>query len=256
MGIPGEFLQREHLRSRLFGETWRTLIPEVFRDVPRYYDKGNAVASLGSCAPWSSGFATAVHRRLPRGAQLLDVCSGTHDTPLRLLARDPTLRVSTVDRSEHMTAEGQRRARERGFEIDARICDAHTLPFPDASFDCVTLQFASRHLELIPSFTEIYRVLRPGGLFCHNDMLRPATRTIEVPYLAYLQFSVWFTAKLFGSSAESMKCVRYFADAIHHFYRPQEMTELLRGVGFVDIENRNFLTGVMSYHIARKPAEQ
>jgi ubiquinone/menaquinone biosynthesis C-methylase UbiE len=50
-----------------------------------------------------------------------------------------------------------------------------------------------------------------------------------------------------------MKCVRYFADAIHHFYKPREMADLLHGVGFTDVESRSFLTGVMSYHISRKP---
>ncbi len=84
-------------------------------------------------------------------------------------------------------------------------------------------------------------------------MLRPASRIVEIPYLMYLRFSVWFTAKLFGSSAESKKCVGYFASAIHHFYKPTELAALMEGIGFNNLENRDFLTGVMSYHIARKP---
>jgi demethylmenaquinone methyltransferase / 2-methoxy-6-polyprenyl-1,4-benzoquinol methylase len=253
MSISADLLKKEDLRSHLFGETWRTLIPEVFRDVPTYYDKGNAVASLGNCSRWSTTFVTAIHRHLPHGANVLDVCSGTHDIPLRLFAIDPTLEFHTVDGSMHMTAEGQRRARERNLAIHAHVCDAHELPFADNSFDAVTIQFASRHLEIIRAFKEIYRVLKPGGIFCHNDMLRPASRVVEVPYLAYLRFSVWFTAKLFGSSAESMKCVGYFANAIRYFYTPLELAELLKGVGFVGIESRSFLTGIMSYHISRKP---
>ena len=232
MSISEDILKREDLRSHRFGETWRTLIPEVFRDVPTYYDQGNAVASLGTCACWSNIFATAIHRHLPRGAKVLDVCSGTHDIPLRLLALDPTLEIHSVDGSPHMTAEGQRRARERNLTIDAHVCDAHVLPFADNSFDAVTLQFASRHLEIIRAFKEIHRVLKPGGIFCHDDMLRPASRIVEVPYLAYLRFSVWFTAKLFGSSAESKMCVGYFADAIRHFYKPRELDELLNGAWF------------------------
>ena len=152
-----------------------------------------------------------------------------------------------------MTAEGQRRAGERGLTIRAQVGDAHALPFPDETFDAVTLQFASRHLEIIRAFKDIHRVLKPGGIFCHNDMLRPASRIVEEPYLVYLGVSVWSTAKLFGSSPESMKCIGYFANAIHHFYTPGEMTELLEQVGFVDIENRSFLTGVLSHHIAHKP---
>jgi demethylmenaquinone methyltransferase/2-methoxy-6-polyprenyl-1,4-benzoquinol methylase len=253
MSISEEFIKREELRSQMFGDVWRNLIPAVFRDVPTYYDKGNAVASLGTCAWWSNRFARAIHARLPQNAKVLDVCSGTHDIPLKLLTFDPKIEIHTVDGSPHMTQEGQRRAKERNLTIHAQVCDAHVLPFPDNSFDAVTLQFASRHLEIIRAFKEIYRVLKPGGIFCHNDMLRPSSCIIETPYLAYLRFSVWFTAKLFGSSAESIKCVDYFADSIHHFYTPQEMTELLRGIGFVDIENHSFMTGAMSYHISHKP---
>jgi len=253
MSISDDFLKKEDLRSRLFGDTWRTLIPEVFRDVPSYYDEGNAIASLGNCSRWSNTFAAAIRKHLPRGAKVLDVCSGTHDIPLRLLATDPTLEIHAVDGSPHMTAEGQRRARRRNLTIRAHICDAHSLPFADGSFDAVTLQFASRHLEIIRAFKEIHRVLKPGGVFCHNDMLRPASKVVELPYLQYLGFSVWFTAKLFGSSPASMKCVGYFANAIRHFYTPGEMTALLREVGFVGTESQSFLTGILSYHIAHKP---
>lgn len=253
MSISEELLKKEYLRSHLFGETWRNLIPEVFRDVPTYYDKGNAVASLGSCSRWSNTFARAIQQHLPRSAKVLDVCSGTHDIPLRLLAFDPTLKIHAVDGSAHMTSEGQRRASERNVTVHARVCDAHVLPFDDNSFDAVTLQFASRHLEIIKMFKEIYRVLKPRGIFYHNDMLRPASRIVEVPYLTYLRFSIWFTARIFGSSAESMKCIGYFANAIRHFYTPRELAALLEGVGFVGVENRDFLTGIMSYHISRKP---
>ena len=212
MSISKDFLKKEDLRSRLFGDTWRTLIPEVFRDVPTYYDEGNAVASLGNCSRWSDTFAAAIRRQLPRGAKVLDVCSGTHDIPLRLLATDPTLEIHAVDGSSHMTAEGQRRARERNLTIRAQLCDAHTLPFADDSFDAVTLQFASRHLEIIRAFKEIYRVLKPGGMFCHNDMLRPASKVVELPYLVYLRFSVMV-----------------YCQAFREFPREHEVRWLLRG---------------------------
>jgi demethylmenaquinone methyltransferase/2-methoxy-6-polyprenyl-1,4-benzoquinol methylase len=253
VSLSQEFLERENLRARRFEDVWKTLIPEVFRDVPSYYDKGNAVASFGSCARWSNRFADAIAARLAPGSRLLDVCTGTHDVALRLLERDPTLQVEAVDGSPYMIAEGQRRARERKLAIHAQVCNAHKLPFPDNSFDAVTLQFASRHLEIGAAFKEIYRVLKPGGLFCHNDMLRPKQRVVEIPYLCFLRFSVWATAKLFGSSPESKKCIGYFTDAIRHFYKPDEMSVLMSGIGFEGLENRSFLTGVMSYHICAKP---
>lgn len=244
-------VQRERRRHELFARIWEDLIPKVFQDVPSYYDRGNAVASLGICSAWSNRFVQAMN--LPIGAKVLDVCSGTHDVPLRMLRRNPSLQVFALDRSPHMLAEGQRRARERGLTIDARVCDAHRLPFEDATFDAVTLQFATRHLRVSETFAEILRVLKPGGIFYHNDMLRPASRLIEVPYLAYLRASVWFTAMLFGSSHESRRCISYFAKAIRNFYKPSEMSELLQEIGFADVTHQDLLTGVLCFHIASKP---
>src|ERR1039458_1203044 len=50
------------------------------------------------------------------------------------------LEIHAVDGSPHMTAEGQSRARARNLTIHARVCDAHVLPFPDNSFDALTLE--------------------------------------------------------------------------------------------------------------------
>jgi demethylmenaquinone methyltransferase / 2-methoxy-6-polyprenyl-1,4-benzoquinol methylase len=252
MTTSAKVMQREKHRHELFAQVWEDLIPKVFQDVPSYYDKGNAVASLGICSAWSNRFVRAMN--IPTGAKVLDLCTGTHDVPLRMMRRDPSLQVFALDGSPSMLAEGQRRARERGLTIDARICDAHRLPFEDATFDAVTLQFATRHLRVAETFAEILRVLKPGGTFYHNDMLRPASRLIEVPYLAYLRASVWFTAMLFGSSHDSRRCIGYFADAIRHFYKPEEMSELLEEIGFADVRHQKFLTGILCFHIARKPA--
>ena len=247
-----KIVQRERHRHELFSRIWEDLIPKVFEDVPAYYDRGNAVASLGLCSAWTNRFVAAMN--LPASAKILDVCSGTHDVPLRMMRRDRSLQVFALDRSPHMLAEGQRRAAERGLTIKAWVGDGHQLPFDDATFDAVTLQFATRHLRVAEVFSEILRVLKPGGTFYHNDMLRPASRIVEVPYLAYLRASVRFTAMLFGSSPHSRKCIRYFADAIRHFYKPEEMSELLREIGFAEVRHQDFLTGVLCFHIARKPA--
>jgi len=193
---------------------------------------------------------------LPVGAKVLDVCSGTHDIPLRMMQRNPSLKVFALDSSPHMLAEGQRRVGEYALTIDARVGDAHQLPFEDGTFDAVTMQFATRHLRVAEVFSEIYRVLKPGGTFYHNDMLRPATRIVEEPYLAYLKASVWLTARLFGSSRESRQCIGYFADVVRHYYKPEEMSELLREIGFTDVHHRDFLTGVLSFHIAQNPSSK
>ncbi len=245
------FVRHDKQREHLFGTIWHELIPKVFADVPRYYDKGNAVASLGLCAWWSDRFAKEI--AVPDEAAVLDVCSGTHGAVRRLLAYKPKISVFAVDRSPEMTREGQRLAKEAGLSIRAAIADAHLLPYGDAMFDAVTLQFATRHLRVVEVFREIHRVLKPGGVFYHSDMLRPRLGIIERPYLLYLYSALYMTAVLFGSTNDSKRCVKYFTESIRYYLKPDEMADLLRAVGFEDVRYRSFLTGVLCCHIARKP---
>jgi len=48
--------------------------------------------------------------------------------------------VTAIDRSKEMQEEGQKRAAKYHVKIDSIIQDVHQLPFPDNSFDVITLQ--------------------------------------------------------------------------------------------------------------------
>ncbi len=249
------FEQREQNRRALFGPTWAALIPDVFRDVPSYYRAGNVVASFGLWELWVWQFVNTVH--VAPGSAVLDVCAGTNDVGIRLLRRHPGIKVTAVDRSREMQDEGQRRAQHYRVAIDSRIADVHRLPFDDASFDAVTLQAASRHLQLDLVLPEILRVLRPGGVFYHCDMLKPRRRVVERLYLAFLHASVAWTALVFGSSEASRQCREYFKRAISHFYTAEEFSEVLRLVGFVDVRCRKSIWGGMvAFHRAARPAQR
>jgi len=141
------FQVREQTRREEFTPIWQDTLDAVFADVAPYYDFASDVASLGLCSRWRRRFSTSVEVR--PGDRVLDVCAGTNGVGIELLKRQPDLNVSAIDRSAAMQEEGGRRARARGFEIESHIGDVHILPFPDASFDVVTLPFASRHLRAL-----------------------------------------------------------------------------------------------------------
>lgn len=248
---PASFDQRETQRRSLFSHTWRELIPKVFEDVPKYYRVGNIVASFGLWELWVWQFVRTI--ALAPGYQALDVCAGTNDIGIRLLKKQPAMTVTAIDRSREMQDEGQNRAREYGVTIRSVIQDVHTLPFPDASFDVVTLQAASRHLQLDKVLPEILRVLKPGGHFYHCDMLKPSTRLVRAMYLRFLRWSVAWTALMFESSRASRDCCEYFKEAISNFYTPEELSEIFRLVGFTNVTCRKSIWGGMvGFHKARR----
>jgi demethylmenaquinone methyltransferase/2-methoxy-6-polyprenyl-1,4-benzoquinol methylase len=246
-----QFSTREVHRKQKFSTVWTQELDTVFADVARYYDRANQVASLGLWGWFLRRFMSLVD--VKPHERVLDVCAGTNAVGIALLKREPTLTVHAMDRSAAMQEVGLARAAQLGFRIESTIGDVHRLPFPDNHFDVVTLQFASRHLRVVEVFSEIRRVLKPGGRFYHCDMLRPGNRLVERLYYGYLRFCLEFTARLFGSGTAAHGCKQYFINALQMFYSAPELTQLLRETGFTDVSSRSILLGMLGCHRAVKP---
>jgi demethylmenaquinone methyltransferase/2-methoxy-6-polyprenyl-1,4-benzoquinol methylase len=242
---------KETDREKAFRSIWSNELNAVFADVARYYDRANIFASLGLLNRLRDRFLSTVDIR-PRH-KVLDVCAGTNVIGISLLKRQPDLDVYAADRSIAMQQVGRERARRHGFRINSFICDVHHLPFPDNYFDVVTLQWATRHLRVIEVFAEINRVLKPGGHFHHCDMLRPANRLVEQAYYLYLKILMGVIPRVFRSGPASLKCRDYFIQAIRLFYSTDELSVLLREMGFSDVSGSSVLGGAVGFHKAYKP---
>lgn len=243
-----EIIERENMREQKFKEIWNGVLDDAFTDLSSYYDVANNFASLGLWNKWRNDFTSGIDSK--PGMRALDVCAGTNAISIQLLKKQPELRITTIDRSQAMQDVGEERIRRLGFEVESVISDVHKLPFPDNTFDIVTLEAASRHLRLVEVFSEILRVLKPGGSFHHCDMLKPSSKFLEQAYLTYLRASMFATGIIFRSKSDVWSCVDYFIEAIREFYTPEELSSLLRYVGFVDVNNRSVLGGIVAFHQA------
>ncbi|HEY7144530.1 MAG TPA: methyltransferase domain-containing protein [Streptosporangiaceae bacterium] len=116
-------------------------------------------------------------------SHVLDVGCGCGNF-VRYLASSLRCSGEGLDLSQERIAFARERlaAQDRGRElrIAFRHGSATQLPYPEASFSHVVSQDA---LFLVPdkprSHAEIYRVLRPGGLFAFSDFLQPAEQVSE-----------------------------------------------------------------------------
>jgi demethylmenaquinone methyltransferase / 2-methoxy-6-polyprenyl-1,4-benzoquinol methylase len=251
MSPPPPIAIREQYREQRFSKVWAQELNDVFADVAPYYDRGNVVASLGLWNLFLRSFMSIVD--LNPGERVLDVCAGTNAIGIALLKREPRLEVHAIDRSAPMQAVGRRRAEALGFRIESTIGDVHSLPFPENHFDVVTLQYASRHLRVWDAFSEIHRVLKPGGRFYHGDMLRPANPVVKSLYYGYLRFSLSMTSLMFQSSPAAQNCKKYFIDALDNFYSADEMSAALRELRFSDVSAKTIMCGMIGFHRATKP---
>ncbi len=245
-----DFSSRERERRYEFSVIWKDRLDAVFTDIAPYYDFASNLASLGLYNWWRRRFVSFIE--VAPGDSVLDVCAGTNGVGIGLLRRQPDLRVFALDQNAAMQAVGGAIARSLGFHIKSIIHDAHKLPFPDNCFDVVTVQWASRHLQVVDVFSEIRRVLKPGGRFYHCDMLRPESKPEEMLYSAYLKACVSITALVFRSGSDAWHCRNYFVRAIQMFYSAAELTDLLRNFGFSEVSDRRAPGGIIACHKAVK----
>ena len=250
---PPSVATREIAREERFSDVWTRELNDVFADVAPYYDRANYIASLGLWGWFLRKFMDTVD--IKHGERVLDVCAGTNAIGIALLKREPTLEVHAIDRSAAMQEVGRGRAESLGFRIRSVIDDVHTLPYPDNTFDLVTLQFASRHLRIRRVAAEIRRVLKPGGRFYHSDMLRPGNPIVEKLYYAYLRFCLWFTGFLFRSGPAALNCKKYFIQALQMFYSAQELSDMMEDIGFRDVTAHTVFGGMLGFHRAVKPPQ-
>ena len=251
MSPPPPLALREQSREQQFSEYWSLELNDVFADVASYYDRANLVASFGLWN-WILGKFMSIVELHPN-ERTLDVCGGTNAVGIALLKREPSLNVHAMDRSAAMQEVGKQRAGALGLHIDSTIGDVHKLPFPDNHFDLVTLQWASRHLRIREVFSEIRRVLKPGGRFCHCDMLRPANPVVKKLYYVYLRACLSITGLLFRSGPPTQNCKKYFMDALDMFYSAEELSLVLKELQFRDVSAKTMMAGMIGFHRAVKP---
>ena len=151
-----------------------------------------------------------------------------------------------------MQAVGRESAKKLGLKIDSTIGDVHRLPYPDNYFDVATIQYASRHLRVVEVFSEVKRVLKPGGHFYHCDMLRPGNRWVEKIHYSYLRLCLTVTGWIFSSGPAAFNSREYFMNALSMFYSAEELSEVLRHVGFDDVTSKTMLGGLVAFHKATK----
>jgi len=215
-------------------------VRDMFDRISPAYDVMNRVMTMGLDRRWRRLAAGSAVRP---GDRVLDACCGTGDLALADLAAAG--RVTGLDFSERMLA----RARAKGPGIDWVLGDVLALPFPDASFDAVTVGFGVRNVaDLAAGLRELARVLRPGGRLACLEITRP--RGPLAPF-----FRLWFEGfvPLLGRLLPGGEAYAYLPASVRRFPGPEDLAALLAQAGFAKIRWKMLGGGIVALHIASVP---
>ena len=227
------------------------LVQRHFDSIAAKYDFMNTLLSFGLHYLWKR--AAVKMMKLQPGSRVIDVCGGTADLAI-LAARyvGPEGRVMVYDFNRAMMEAGKEKVHTA--LLDARIKyiqgDAEQISFPDGQFDAAMVGFGIRNLtHMEKGFAEMYRVLKPGGTLMCLEFSRPANPLFRSLYDTYSFYIMPILGKIFTGSRTAYT---YLPESIRLFPLPDELSAILRNIGFSTVIWRRLTNGIAVVHVGVK----
>jgi demethylmenaquinone methyltransferase/2-methoxy-6-polyprenyl-1,4-benzoquinol methylase len=220
----------------------------VFDSVAQKYDIMNDLMSGGLHRAWKA-YTVAVAAVQP-GHRVLDIAGGTGDLS-RAFARavGPSGLVVHTDINEAMLRVGRDRLIDEGLALPTNLCDAEKLPYPDNSFDRVSVAFGLRNMtHKDAALAEMCRVLKPGGRLLVLEFSKVAA-PLAKPYDWYSFNILPKLGQMIAGDAESY---RYLAESIRMHPDAQTLKAMMKSVGFGHVDVHKLTAGVVALHVGIK----
>ena len=219
-------------------------VGDVFRSVAPSYDLMNDLMSLGMHRLWKR-FAVEL-AGVRAGSRVLDVASGSGDLARAFARRaGATGQVVMTDINAAMLAVGRDRLVDEGVLAPAALCDAEKLPFPDDTFDCVSVAFGLRNMtHKDRALAEMRRVARPGGRVLVLEFSRPWKPLAR----AYDAYSFTILPALGKYVAKDEAAYRYLAESIRMHPDQETLKAMMEAAGLARVEYFNLAAGVVALH--------
>jgi len=218
-------------------------VNEMFAAIARRYDLANHVLSCGLDFYWRRRAAGIVADWQPK--KILDLATGTGDLAIALQEGIPNAEITGSDFSKEMLEI----AKQKGLERTV-LADIVALPFPDGSFDCVTIAFGLRNVQdWSAALREMARVLRENGHLLILDFSLPQWAVLRAAYRIYLHRCLPLIA---AALTRRRNAYEYLGNSIEEFPNGDVLLRLIESNGFTDASAAPVTGGIVTIYIAAK----
>ena len=233
------------------GEEKEAFVERMFSSVAPKYDFMNSVLSLTRHKAWRR-FAVS-KSGLELGGCALDVCCGTGDFAFELARKvGDEGAVTGIDFSVPMIELAKRKAGRVGCDwVEFFVGNAGRLPFPDDSFDCVTVGFGLRNVaDVSQALAEMTRVTKPGGKVLNLEISKVESGLLSLPWKLYFYALTPYTARLFRARKSAYE---YLPRSVKEFMSREEMAAEFEKSGLRDVGFHDLMFGAVCLHVGTKP---
>ena len=225
------------------------VISGMFDSIASKYDRMNHGMSLGIDRLWRRRFVRNLVHSLPSPAPaVLDLACGTGDLTRALALKGCV--VTGLDISAEMMEVGKVKCRDLEPQPQFVLGSAEQIPFPDASFDAVTIAFGLRNFDhRADCLREIRRVLKPGGRLAVLEFAVPKNPLWRALYLFYFKHAMRLVGRLVGSG----DAYDYLVDSVLAFPRYDALCHEFEAAGFTDVRYDSYSGGIAVCYSATIP---
>ena len=224
------------------------VISGMFDSIAAKYDRMNHGMSLGIDHLWRRRFVRKLARALPSALPaVLDLACGTGDLTKAMARRG--WQVTGLDISAEMMEIGKLKCAGLAPQPQFVLGSAEQIPFPDASFDAVTIAFGLRNFDHRPQcLAEIRRVLKPGGRLAVLEFAVPKNPLWRALYLFYFKYAM----RLVGKAVGSGDAYGYLVDSVLAFPRYEALCREFEAAGFTDVHYDSYSGGIACVYFSTK----
>lgn len=223
------------------------LVKEVFSSVASKYDLMNDIMSFGLHRLWKRFIAADI--AIKDNDYILDLAAGSGDLSILFKKKNPKASVIHSDINQSMLEEGQKKIIDQGLIISSMLINAEQIPFPDNSFNLVSIGFGLRNMTNKQSvLNEVFRCLKPGGriVILEFSKIHPSLEKI------YDLFSFKIIPKIGKKIADDEKSYQYLAESIRVHPDQSTLLQMLNEAGFCKTKYTNLSAGIVAVHSGYK----
>lgn len=225
-------------------------VTKMFDTISKEYDSINRIMTFGIDIKWRKRVINSIAKHNP--TNVLDIASGTGDLAIMTAQKTNAKEIIGIDISKGMLQIGEEKIKKLHLSdrVKMQVADSENLPFADNHFDAITVAFGVRNFEnLDKGIKEIFRVLKPKGIFVVLETSVPTYPIIKQLYLFHSNFLLPLFGKLFSKDP---KAYTYLSESAKNFPYGPAFNNILQKNGFKEVQNKPQTFGVASIYIGKK----
>ena len=224
-------------------------LAQMFDNISENYDGLNRVISLGIDMKWRKKVVALVAEKKPE--TILDIATGTGDLVI-MMSNTSAKKIIGLDISAGMLEVGKKKieAKKLTEKIEMVLGDSENMPYPDNYFDAITVSFGIRNFETLEKgLAEIYRVLKPNGIFVILETSVPTKFPFKQGYAFYTKYILPIIGKVFSKDNDAYG---YLSESAANFPFGETLNNILRKISFIECKAMPQTMGVATIYTATK----